>query len=152
MKRSRFLVSRSLLLQFRDRFNAADFAHGDDHLVARLHGVEYQPILYLELLGSSAGTGADRPALSLLNRDFAVGFVNLADRSRKTLLSKGARTGDEHKCCAGKNGFCILHVRLPTLQMYVIRAHQWIWFHWYAHGFVMIPGVCKFREHPTSQA
>src|SRR4051795_3008390 len=104
-----------LLLELGDGLDAAGFGHGESNLVAGLHGVEYQPVLYLEFLGGSAAAGADSAALRLLDRDLAAGFVDLADRARHGLLRERARTGKDGKRRTGENDFCCLHVRLPTL-------------------------------------
>jgi hypothetical protein len=63
------------------------FSRGENYFIARLHSVEHQPILYFKFLGSSTGISANRPALCLLDRNLTIGFVDLADRSSKFLLS-----------------------------------------------------------------
>src|SRR5215210_8765790 len=59
--------SGSLLFKLDDRLYATDFVCSEDHLIARLHGVEHQAVLYLEILGARATARRNRSTLRLLN-------------------------------------------------------------------------------------
>src|SRR5947209_19826157 len=120
-------LARLLLLELGDGLDAAGLRHRERNLVARLHGVEQQPVLHLEFLGGAAA-GADGPALSLLDRDSAAGLVDLADGAGHVLLRQRARAAEQGKRCARENDSCCLHVRLPTLPCPAIRGERGIWF------------------------
>src|SRR5665213_2162881 len=114
-----------LVLDFRDRLLAADFAGGKRDLVAGVQFFQHVVRRLVLLLGGAAADGSDGAALHLLNADGPADAIDGDDRSRDGLLGQCQR-GDDREYRRRQNLVCQFHRNLPVFESSTISRRRLI--------------------------